>query len=148
MESKLKLNAKLILDKKFSKDVKGYNPEEVDAFLDLVIADYQAFTRLLKEKDAQIEVLDSERKTRDEKDKDMIAHYRALMDKAQALEVENASYKKKLEGIRPGDKVTSENMEWIQRCNKLEEFVYRKGFSKVEVEQFLSGSGDGYFDKK
>ena len=38
---KLQLNAKDILNKQFEKDVKGYNPDEVDSFLDKVLTDYR-----------------------------------------------------------------------------------------------------------
>ena len=40
---KTNLTTEKILDKKFEKDVKGYNALEVDKFLDLIIADYKVF---------------------------------------------------------------------------------------------------------
>ena len=43
------LTPKQILDKEFSKKIKGYNTEEVDVFLDEVIKDYDS---LIKEKEA------------------------------------------------------------------------------------------------
>lgn len=41
------LTAETILDKEFKVDFKGYSPEEVDAFLDLVIKDYQQFEQVI-----------------------------------------------------------------------------------------------------
>jgi len=38
---KLELNGNDILNKKFEKDVKGYNADEVDEFLDEIIKDYK-----------------------------------------------------------------------------------------------------------
>lgn len=43
------LNARQILDKEFHVDLKGYAPKEVDAFLDLVIADYQTYEETVQE---------------------------------------------------------------------------------------------------
>lgn len=41
--NRVELNAKKILDKKFSKQLFGFKQEEVDKFLDTIIKDYQAF---------------------------------------------------------------------------------------------------------
>ncbi|CQR46653.1 Cell cycle protein GpsB [Paraliobacillus sp. PM-2] len=37
------LSAKEILDKNFKTSMRGYNQEEVDAFLDIIIQDYERF---------------------------------------------------------------------------------------------------------
>lgn len=37
------LSAKEILDKNFKTSMRGYNQEEVDAFLDVIIQDYEVF---------------------------------------------------------------------------------------------------------
>ncbi|WP_088808585.1 MULTISPECIES: cell division regulator GpsB [Listeria] len=39
------LTAKEILEKAFKTGLRGYNPEDVDEFLDMVIKDYGTFTR-------------------------------------------------------------------------------------------------------
>ena len=50
-----------IYNKEFRYDTKGYNPKEVDRFLDLIIEDYQNFNKtivdLQKEREEQIEVI-------------------------------------------------------------------------------------------
>ena len=43
------LTVKEILDKQFNIDFKGYNAQEVDEFLDLVIHDYQVYDEKIKE---------------------------------------------------------------------------------------------------
>lgn len=43
------LTVQEILDKQFNIDFKGYNAQEVDEFLDLVIHDYQQYDEKLKE---------------------------------------------------------------------------------------------------
>lgn len=40
---KIKLTAKDILEKEFKTSMRGYKPEDVDKFLDLVIKDYETF---------------------------------------------------------------------------------------------------------
>lgn len=134
MENKVNLTAKEILDKKFTKDVKGYNPDEVDSFLDEIIADYQHFVKIIKEKDAKIEALESKLSAFDVNYSSSVGRYNELYERAKQLEIENASYKKRLEGIKPSDKVTAENMEWIQRCHKLEDFLYRHGFTEADLK--------------
>lgn len=47
----IKLDTKTILEKEFKTGLRGYNQEEVDLFLDVIIQDYQTF----KEKIAQLE---------------------------------------------------------------------------------------------
>ncbi|MBU5594202.1 cell division regulator GpsB [Amphibacillus sp. MSJ-3] len=51
-----KLNAKDILDKNFKTAMRGYNQEEVDEFLDIIIQDYEFFNQqidqLIKENQA------------------------------------------------------------------------------------------------
>ncbi|GAA5415332.1 cell cycle protein GpsB [Paraliobacillus ryukyuensis] len=37
------ISTKEILDKEFKTSMRGYNQEEVDAFLDIIIKDYEAF---------------------------------------------------------------------------------------------------------
>lgn len=46
VEKRINLNVQEILDKEFHVDIKGYNANEVDAFLDLVIVDYQSYDEL------------------------------------------------------------------------------------------------------
>lgn len=46
MENKIsQLNSQDILDKEFKTGLRGYQPDEVDKFLDEVIKDYQAFMK-------------------------------------------------------------------------------------------------------
>lgn len=45
----IKLNSKLILEKEFKKSVKGYNIEQVDDFLDMIMEDYDTFEKIIEE---------------------------------------------------------------------------------------------------
>ena len=43
ISDKIKLTAKDILEKEFKTGMRGYQQEEVDKFLDMIIKDYEAF---------------------------------------------------------------------------------------------------------
>lgn len=61
MEEKiLQLDIDTILDKQFNIDFKGYSPEEVDRFLDLVVRDYDSYNQIISEFDDVIETKNSE----------------------------------------------------------------------------------------
>ncbi|GEM04279.1 cell cycle protein GpsB [Halolactibacillus miurensis] len=50
MENKLtQLSTKDILDKDFKTSMRGYNQEEVDAYLDVIIQDYEALESRIKQ---------------------------------------------------------------------------------------------------
>ncbi|MFC5559690.1 cell division regulator GpsB [Ureibacillus thermophilus] len=45
----IKLNSKMILEKEFKRQMKGYNIDEVDEFLDIIMEDYDNFNKIIKE---------------------------------------------------------------------------------------------------
>jgi DivIVA domain-containing protein len=49
LSDKIKLTAKDILEKDFKTAMRGYKPEDVDQFLDLVIKDYEVFHQEIEE---------------------------------------------------------------------------------------------------
>jgi len=49
MSDKVKLTAQNILEKEFKTAMRGYKPEDVDQFLDIVIRDYESFQQEIEE---------------------------------------------------------------------------------------------------
>ncbi|MGM0899854.1 cell division regulator GpsB [Mesobacillus maritimus] len=49
ISDKIKLTAKEILEKEFKTAMRGYKPEEVDKYLDLVIKDYESFQQEIED---------------------------------------------------------------------------------------------------
>ena len=49
-----------ILDKEFKIDARGFRPQEVDKFLDIVINDYNEFITLIKELKSEVRLLTDE----------------------------------------------------------------------------------------
>lgn len=47
------LTSKDILEKQFKIDTRGYRPQEVDKFLDVVIRDYEEYNSIMKEQEAE-----------------------------------------------------------------------------------------------
>ena len=74
--SQLMLTPQDILDKEFNVDTKGYRPQEVDKYLDVIINDYNEFMHLIKKLEGEIDALrleninlkDELRKLRQEKE--------------------------------------------------------------------------------
>ena len=63
----IKLSGQDILKKQFKSKVKGYDPDEVDAYLDEVISDYTTFQQIIEDLYGQIGTL--QRPLMDEKQK-------------------------------------------------------------------------------
>ncbi len=59
-EDKKFLTAKEILEKDFKIDARGYRPQEVDQFLDMIIKDYVDFETTTKRLVTEIKALESE----------------------------------------------------------------------------------------
>lgn len=68
---KLFLTPQEILDKEFKVDAKGYRPQEVDKFLDMVIRDYTEFASIIKK-------LQNENKMLNDDNAKLKAEYRKL----------------------------------------------------------------------
>jgi DivIVA domain-containing protein len=59
MAGKLNLDPQTIVDKEFDIDFKGYNPDQVDHMLDLIIQDYQTYEAMnIKELNAKLKDID------------------------------------------------------------------------------------------
>ena len=47
-QDRILLTSNDILEKNFKFDAKGYRPQEVDKYLDLIIKDYEEYKKILK----------------------------------------------------------------------------------------------------
>ena len=118
-EKSINLNSTKIYEKVFTPNVKGYDPEEVDAFLDEIIADYAAFEKYYREsRDYIRELEDSLRKER---------------ENVRQLTVSNAKLTTRVEGIKDGESVNQSNIELIQRTRRLENALYRLGVDPSKI---------------
>ena len=100
-EDKRILTAKEILDKEFKIDARGYRPQEVDQFLDLIIKDYVDFETTTKR----------------------------LVTEIKALEADNAKLKAEVRNMKSALEIANSNkgvtnVDLLKRISDLEKVVY------------------------
>ena len=100
-EDKKFLTAREILEKDFKIDARGYRPQEVDQFLDMIIKDYVEFETTTKK---------------------MINEIKRLEDENTKLKAENRNLKASLDIAGSNKGVT--NVDLLKRISDLEKVVY------------------------
>ncbi len=100
-EDKRFLTAREILEKDFKIDARGYRPQEVDQFLDLIIKDYVDFEATTKR----------------------------LVTEIKALEADNAKLKSEIRNLKEsldiaGSNKGVTNVDLLKRISDLEKVVY------------------------
>ena len=103
---KIILTPQDILDKEFKIDARGFRPQEVDKFLDLVISDYNEFITEIKELKKEISFLNDE----NDKLKNELRRIKANIEAA--------------EGTASTSQVS--NIDLLRRLSQLEKIVYGK----------------------
>ncbi len=107
-QERILLTVKDILEKEFKIDTRGYRPQEVDKFLDIIIRDYEEMTSIIKD-------LEKEKKE--------------LMEDNLRLKQDVRNLRTKLEVIRDegGDKGSgTSNADVLRRLSNLEKIIYGK----------------------
>ena len=122
----IKLSAQDILKKQFRSKVKGYDPDEVDAYLDQVISDYESFQQLIEDLYGQIGTL--QRQLMDEKQKEKKTVVAERKDE-EKLKTYTPSHRRSAAVSNfaqedEGQGEISTNMAIIQRISTLERKVY------------------------
>ena len=103
LNDKISLTPQDILDKEFKIDTRGFRPQEVDKFLDIVIADYTKFISLVKR-------LDSEKKE--------------LIEENIRLKQELRENKEKIELLKNTSGKEMTNVDMLRRISMLEKVVF------------------------
>ncbi len=96
-----------VLDKEFKIDARGYRPQEVDKFLDMVIHDYTEFITIIKKQEKEISVLTNDNINL----KNEIRRLRTNLEAAEDSSVSNKYVN---------------NVDLLQRLSKLEKVVFGK----------------------
>lgn len=102
---KLFLTPEEILNKEFKIDARGYRPQEVDKFLDMIIHDYTEFMSVIKK-------LEQDNRILIEENNKIKTEYRKLRSNIEASE----------------DSVRSSvsNVDLLRRLSNLEKIVYKE----------------------
>ena len=107
LSEKIVLSPEEIYEKEFKVDARGYRPQEVDNFLDLIIKDYSEFIKLIRGYEKELQNLSDE----NSKLKQQI---RKLETELEAQESSGNSSS----GIN--------NVDLLRRISQLEKIVYSK----------------------
>ena len=92
-----------ILDKEFKIDTRGFRPQEVDKFLDVIITDYTKFISIIKR-------LDSEKKE--------------LIEENLRLKRELRENRDKIELLKSTSSKEMTNVDMLRRISSLEKIVF------------------------
>ena len=105
LQERLLLTPKDILEKEFKIDTRGYRPQEVDKFLDVIISDYEVFERRIRELDAD--------------KKELIEENIRLKQEVRALRT-------KLDVVKENSHPDVSNADLLRRLSNLEKIIYGK----------------------
>ncbi|MGM9876870.1 MAG: cell division regulator GpsB [Bacilli bacterium] len=104
MNDRITLTMQDILEKEFKIDARGYRPQEVDKFLDIIIKDYNEYNNIIRNL---------------EKEK------RALTIENQNLKNEARNLRSSIEAARIGEKEIT-NVDLLRRISQLEKIILGK----------------------
>jgi len=104
MKDRISLTMQDILEKEFKIDARGYRPQEVDKFLDIIIKDYSEYNNIIR-------AYDRERKE--------------LLEENKNLKNEVRNLKSSIDAARIGEKEIT-NIDLIRRISQLEKIILGK----------------------
>ena len=105
-QDRIVLTSRDILEKEFKIDTRGYRPQEVDRFLDMIIKDYDEMNSIIRE-------LEKEKKQ--------------LVEDNISLKQEVRNLKTKLDVLAESDSSgNTSNADMLRRISKLEKIIYGK----------------------
>lgn len=121
MGYKLQLGSADVLNKQFKANIKGYDPLEVDLFLDKVLAELRRYEQFV------IEELPALEKAGEQLDQAKV--------RIRTLEVDLAVLNDKLGGLNKRDTTTINrtNLELHQRISALEKALYKLGQDPTKI---------------
>lgn len=105
-QERILLTVKDILEKNFKIDTRGFRPQEVDKFLDIIIRDYEEWTNIVNELEAE---------------------KNELLNENMKLKQEIRLLKTKLDVASSSTEThTSNNADVLRRLSNLEKIIYGK----------------------
>ena len=107
MSNEVNLTIEDIYEKEFKVDTRGYRPQEVDKFLDLIMHDYSVYNNILKKDSEEIKRLNEELLQY----KQEVRRLKSLLDAAGEVKDSNG-------GIS--------NVDMLRRLSNLEKVVFGK----------------------
>ncbi|MDD2518694.1 MAG: cell division regulator GpsB [Bacilli bacterium] len=105
IQDRILLTVKDILDKEFKIDTRGFRPQEVDKFLDVIIRDYEEFITIIRE-------LETDKKE--------------ILEDNLRLKQEIRTLKMKLDVVKDAPVAEITNADLLRRLSSLEKIIYGK----------------------
>ena len=105
-QDRILLSSNDILDKEFKFDAKGYRPQEVDKYLDVIIRDYEEYNKIIKE-------MEQEKKELIEDNVKLKQEVRRLRTQIDVLKDTASS-----------NSFTTNNADILKRVSNLEKIIY------------------------
>ena len=93
-----------ILEKEFKFDTRGYRPQEVDSFLDVIMRDYNEYNNIIKA---------------------LVKDNKSLMAENHTLKEEVRNLKSSIEAAKYGEKEIT-NVDLLRRISQLEKIILGK----------------------
>lgn len=93
-----------ILEKEFKIDTRGYRPQEVDSFLDVIMRDYNEYNNIIKV---------------------LVKDNKSLMAENHTLKEEVRNLKSSIEAAKYGEKEIT-NVDLLRRISQLEKIILGK----------------------
>ena len=106
LSEKIVLSPEEIYEKEFKVDARGYRPQEVDNFLDLIIKDYSEFIKLIRGYERELQSMSEENSK-------LKGQIRKLQTELEAQE-SSSNYS------------NINNVDLLRRISQLEKIVYSK----------------------
>lgn len=104
-QERIMLTSRDILEKEFKIDTRGYRPQEVDRFLDMIIKDYEEMNAIISD-------LEREKKQ--------------LVEDNVSLKQDIRNLRTKLDVLADADNNNTTNADVLRRISKLEKIIYGK----------------------
>lgn len=104
-QDRIVLTAKDIYEKEFKIDTRGYRPQEVDKYLDIIIKDVEEYTAIIRE---------------------LTEEKRDLIDDNMKLKQEIRRLRTKLDAIKEYPSGEMHNSDLLRRLSNLEKIIYGK----------------------
>lgn len=104
-QERFMLTSQDILDKEFKVDTRGYRPQEVDKFLDIIIRDYDEFNTCIN---------------------DLEGNNKTLMEENLRLKQQVRNLTMKLETIENNSNNGTNTADVLRRLSNLEKIIYGK----------------------
>ena len=101
---RIALSPQDIFDKEFKIDTRGYRPQEVDSFLDVIMRDYNEYNNIIKA---------------------LVKDNKSLMAENHTLKEEVRNLKSSIEAAKYGEKEIT-NVDLLRRISQLEKIILGK----------------------